>query len=385
MSGGWRDYRRFCKLPAAGRSIVFYAESRNDWHHFFPIIERLTGPCRRQVSYLTSDAHDLAFEAAGERLRVFHIGEGLVRTWAFYNLRADLLVLTMMDLHNLQLKRSLHPVHYVYIFHSPGSTHMVDHPHAYDHYDTLFCVGPHHVREIRARERQARLPAKHLVEHGYHRIEQLVEAAHRHRKRRRDAMPAILVAPTWGETSILHVCGETLLATLLEAGYRVILRPHHMTVKRSPRLIAGLRRRFAAHPGFDYVDLMGEIDSLLESDLLVCDWSAMAIEYALALEKPVLFIDVPMRVRNPQWPALGIEPMEIAIRERVGSVLAPARVAEAPALIQALIARPERFRAGIAAVRRDYLFNFGHSAEVAAAEILRLADQRAAERLQVQG
>jgi CDP-glycerol glycerophosphotransferase (TagB/SpsB family) len=385
MFGGSRDYRRFCKLPSATRSIVFYAESRNDWHHFSPVIEGLTGHYGRTVSYLTSDPNDLAFAAAGERLRVFHVGEGLVRTWAFYNLRADLLVLTMMDLHNLQLKRSLHPVHYVYLFHAPGSTHMVDHAGSYDHYDTILCVGPHHVKEIRARERQAGLPAKHLVEHGYHRIEQLVDEARRYRRRRHDDVPTILVAPTWGATSVLHLCGESLLGTLLEAGYRVILRPHYVTVKRSASLIADLKRRFGAHPGFEYVDLMGETDSLLEADLLVCDWSSMAIEYALALEKPVLFIDVPMRVRNPEWPALGIEPMEIAIRERVGRVLAPSRVAEAPALIRALLAEPEQFRANIAAVRQDYLFNFGHSAEAAAAEIVRLADERATSRLQARG
>jgi len=41
------------------------------------------------------------------------------------------MVLTLMDLGNLELKRSAHPVHYVYVFHSLGSTHMVDFAFAY--------------------------------------------------------------------------------------------------------------------------------------------------------------------------------------------------------------------------------------------------------------
>ena len=85
-------------------------------------------------------------------LHAFRIGAGAVCTWFFQTLKADVMVLTMLDLQNFHLKRSLHPVHYVYVFHSMGSTHMVDHENSYDHYDSLLCVGPHHVEEIRRRE-----------------------------------------------------------------------------------------------------------------------------------------------------------------------------------------------------------------------------------------
>ena len=64
---------------------------------------------------------------------------------------------------------------------------------------------------------------------------------------------------------------------------------------------------------------MEESDSLFESDLLICDWSAMAIEYALGLGKPVLFVDVPPRVRNPNYAELGLEPMEMRIRRELGA------------------------------------------------------------------
>ena len=72
------------------------------------------------------------------------------------------MVLTMLDLQNFHLKRSLHPVRYAYVFHSMGSTHMVDHANSYDHYDSLFCVRPHHVAEISRREALHGLPPKHL-------------------------------------------------------------------------------------------------------------------------------------------------------------------------------------------------------------------------------
>src|SRR5439155_1047234 len=102
---------------------------------------------------------------------------GALCTWFFQTIRADVMVLTMLDLQNFHLKRSVHPVHYAYVFHSMGSTHMVDHASSYDHYDSLLCVGPHHVAEIRRREELHRLPPKHLFAHGYPRLERLVALA----------------------------------------------------------------------------------------------------------------------------------------------------------------------------------------------------------------
>jgi len=373
----WREYRRFKKLPRESRAIVFYSESRQDWHHFEPVIERLTAGHGRVVCYVTSDAGDPGLTYGDPRLLPFCIRKGLLRTVFFQVVDADVFVLTMMDLGNLELRRSLHPVHYVYLFHSLGSTHMADLANSYDNYDTILCTGPHQLREIRRREELAKLPAKRLVEHGYARLEQLLaERAARPAHEPADP-PTLLIAPTWGERSLLNVCGERLVEILLAAGYRVILRPHYMTVRTSPELVAGIVRRFETHPRFEYIDLMGETESLYRSDLLICDWSAMAIEWGLGLEKPALFVDVPARVRNPEWRAFGLEPLEASIRTEIGALLDPARLDEAPGLVDKLLADPAAFRAKAAELRAHSVFNLGRSAEVAAAEIARLADERA--------
>ena len=89
---------------------------------------------------------------------------------------------------------------------------------------------------------------------------------------------------------------------------------------------------------------MEESASLLESDLLICDWSAMAIEYALGLGKPVLFVDVPPRVRNPKYAELGLEPMEMRIRRELGTVLPLDRLADAPRYVAELLRGAAEFR-----------------------------------------
>src|SRR6266481_4329104 len=191
------------------------------------------------------------------------------------------------------------------------------------------------------------------------------------------APTTVLLAPTWGEQSTLHVCGESLIATLLEAGTRVILRPHYQTARLAPRLVQSLVARFRGDSRFRHVDRMEESDSLLESDLLICDWSALAIEYALGLGKPVLFVDVPPRVRNPAYPELGLEPMELRIRRELGTVLPLDRLTEAPQHVAALLRGAAAFRVRSAALREEWVFNFGRSVEAGAREIARMADERA--------
>jgi YidC/Oxa1 family membrane protein insertase len=114
----------------------------------------------------------------------------------------------------------------------------------------------------------------------------------------------------------------------------------------------------------------------MRSDLLVTDWSAMALEYALGLEKPVLFIDVPRRIRNPNWRELGLEPIEAVIRDQLGEVVSPDALNEAPAAIERLLGDPGRFRTKMRELRETMVYRLGHSIPDGAAEIARIADER---------
>jgi YidC/Oxa1 family membrane protein insertase len=376
----YKNYRFFNKLLPDQRNSVFYSEGGQDWHHFKRIIESLLA-MSREVCYVTSDRNDPGLWLVNEHYHALFIQEGFWQITFFQFLKADCLVLTMTDLHLFQLKRSINPVHYIYLFHAMGSTHMVDFENSYDHYDTILCVGPHQIAEIRARERIKNLPAKNLVEHGYARVEELMEAADVHR--RPPVQPyVILIAPTWGENTILPVCGKELIAVLLQAGYRVILRPHYQTCKLTPRVVDSLLSTYGSDPLFSYVNKMGDMQSLFDSDLLICDWSSTSIEYALGLEKPVLYIDVPPRVRNQNYRELGLEPLEMSIRSIVGRVLDPAELVKAPVMIDELLADPGRFRTKIAACRKKILFNIGRSIEAGAQSIAGIADTAREQRLQ---
>jgi len=378
---GWKGWRQFRKLPWDWRNIVIYSESGQDWHQFSGLIGQLNGPLGRKVCYITSDANDPGLEREHANYLSIWIPEGLFLTIFFQVNQCDVFVLTMMDLHNLQLKRSTYPVHYVYLFHSMGSTHMVDNENSFDHYESLFCAGPAQLREIRKREELKGLPAKHLFDYGHPRLEQVIAEGEAYPSQKSPGEPVtVLIAPTWGENSIFNTCGNELIDVLLKAGYRVIMRPHYQSNRQTPEVIAAVRDAFLADESFEYIDQMGETDSVMRSDILVSDWSAMALEYSMGLEKPVLFIDVPRRIRNPNWRELGIEPIENMIRNQVGEIVSPASLQGAPAAIERLVGDPERFREKMRELRKTMVFRLGHSIPDGAAEIVRLADDRQAAR-----
>jgi len=381
---GWSAWRQYRKLSADWRNIVIYSESGQDWHYFESLITVLNDELAHKVTYVTSDPNDEGLNRQHKHFQAIFIPEGLVLTLHFNFQKADVVVMTMMDLNNLQLKKSINPVHYIYLFHSLGSTHMVDHANSYDAYDSLFCAGPHHVKELRKRESMQGIKERNLFEYGHPRLENLLVVSMSYQLSATLAevsdTTTVLIAPTWGDQSIFNTCGDELTGLLLAAGYRVIIRPHYQTLKMTPEVIEKLRSKYGDHDNFEFQDRMGESESLFRSDILIGDWSAMAIEYALGLEKPVLFIDLPRRIRNPDWEALDIEPQEAAFRELAGDIVSPQHLDEVPEKIDSLLQDQASFRQNMQTLRSQMVFNIGDSIQAGAKEIARLADEKASER-----
>ena len=363
----FQGYRAYKKLPKSYKKVVFYSESFQDWHHLKPLLNALLDD-DIAVTYVTSDDKDPGLLKLSKKYRSIYIGKGFFRILFFQFLKAKLLILTMMDLNNFELKRSMHPVHYVYIFHSLTSTHMVDTEKSFDHYDTIFCAGPHQKKEIELREKNKDLKAKNLVPYGYPRIEKLIQLSSKPKNEKK----VILLAPTWGEQSIINLMGMEICSIILNQGYSLILRPHHETIKRSPQLIDEIENKYSHLETFRLVREMGDSESLLQSDLLICDWSGTAIEYAFGLEKPIIFIDIPPRVRNPNWREIQSEPLEMSIREKVGRVICPSKLDELPSSISQLLNEDQLSSSPIKSLREEFIYNLSRSEITGREEIKRL-------------
>jgi len=360
-------------LPEDKRAIVFYAEDTNSCQHFSPIIEYLTDEMSRYICYLTSSKDDPILTSGNKRILSFYIGDGMNRNLVFRSLDAKVMVLTAPDLDTYQLKRSLNPVHYVYIFHNMVSSHMTFTETAFDNFDTIFCVGPHHVTEIREAEVRRNLPQKELFEHGYGQLDKILTGTRSIPDSNRQ--PKILIAPSWGEHGILETIGAELIDTLLAENLDVSVRPHPLTRQKTAHVLDEITDLFAGQHNFTMHESIASLDELLEADILISDWSGVAMEFAFGVEKPVIFIDVPRKVLNPNYENLKAVPLEVQFRNEVGTIVSPNALETLPKKINELLSNSVNMRKKIVNCREKWVFNHGRSGEAAAKKIVSLADR----------
>lgn len=281
--------------------------------------------------------------------------------------------MTMTDLHQFHLKRSLRPgVKYIYAFHALVSTHMMYRAVSFDHYDCILCTGPYHLAEIKKREQDLGLPPKDLRKAGYYRLERIY---HAHLARTDDTKnrPTILLAPSWGTKNLLNSGGREITGLLLESGYNVVFRPHPELVKRESALIDELADAFSANPCFEMELSTAGDESILRADVLIADWSGIALEYAFGTERPVLFFDLPRKVKNADYAALKMPMFEVEVREQIGKV-----VADLESVLQGvreLLDQPQPYADRIRTLRAENVFHFGESSKIGADIVMEYLDQ----------
>ena len=220
------------------RVLVFYAEHAVYYQYFQALIDELHG---EPIGYITSDEHDPILQQPGDQVRAFYFR--ILLPFVILFLDAKALVMTMTDLHRFHIRRSIRGAHHVYVFHAMVSTHMVYAKGAFDHYDTIFCVGPHHLAELRRAEALDRTPKKRLLQVGYPPLDALYAEHQALRDRAAvgtERRGLILLAPSWGAENILETCGYQVVEVLTAAGYEVVVRPHPEFIKRRPDMIRGL-------------------------------------------------------------------------------------------------------------------------------------------------
>ncbi len=361
------DMSSLMQLPKSKRSIIFYSEGRANWPHLEGVLRAFLALSESHVCYVSSGADDPGLGLQHPRLSVFQLDEGWVRNWFFANVETDVLVMTMPDLQCYQIKRSKYPVHYVYIHHALVSCHMVYRPGAFDYFDTIFCAGPHHEHEIRALEAQHQLPPKKLVQHGYGRLDAILGAVQTHAV----SPQRILIAPSWGENGLIETMGDKIVDHLLSHQYHVTLRPHPQTVKLAKAKLQKIYRKHRNNPLFELETNVADQTSLHRSALMLSDWSGAALDYAFGLGKPVLFIDIPKKINNPDYAKLDVTPFEVFIRDKIGEIIPLEKMSELKTYIDRMISNVH-WGESISKLRDEYTFNVGKSGEVGARALMEL-------------
>ena len=362
----WNNLKKFENLSDFERSIVFYAENKASMNHFRTLIFELTERMNFQICYITSVKNDPIFSSKNKNILSFYIGEGASRTKFFLTLRAKILVMDMPDLDTYHIKRSkAYPVHYIYLFHSMFSIHSYLRKEALDNFDTIFCVGPHHVNEIKATEKLYKLKPKKIINYGFGRLDTLLQEKEKFEKSDSNLKDLILITPSYGSENLLEKCGIELIDTLLKSNFRVLLRPHFRTLRDSKELIDSIKDKFGKNPNFTFEDGVIPSEYFHNSICMVSDWSGISMEYAFTFERPIIFIDVPKKVLNPNSSDILLEPIEISLRSKLGYIVSPNSLKIIPDLIKDTN-KNNKFSQQIRKMRSETVFNIGESAKIGA-------------------
>lgn len=372
---GYHRFQRFKALNQQKFPVAFYSEMGSDRIYFEEMITRLLTDHHQPVLYLTSSEKDPMLAYPHPDFHPLYIGAGTLRNLAFRDLNVKVFVMTLPDLETYELKRSVNPVHYVYVFHSLVSTHMIYRDKAFDAYDTIFCVGPHHEVELREAEQLFGLKEKTFVPHGYPRIDKIMADYQSYLQTATSSadkyLVDVLIAPSWGENSITNQCLHPVIQILLDNGYKVTFRPHPMTGRDEPKRIEQVQEAFADNNNFQLDLDIANPESLYRSDIMISDWSGVALEFSLVTEKPVLFIDIPRKMNNKNFGRFQAVPVEVSLREQLGGVVSPDHLEQLPLTLAQLLKQPPHT---IADIRSQLIYNIGNSSEVGAAQIAAIAN-----------
>jgi YidC/Oxa1 family membrane protein insertase len=376
------DIDKFNELDLDERSIVFYSESSVILYPYVEEVIRELQNRDQKICYLTSSKYDPIFKNKSKNIKVFYIGDSEIEKMNFFlRLKAKVLIMTMPDLGSYHIKRSkVFPVHYVYVFHTITSTHMVFQKSAFDQFDSIFCVGPYQVQELRATEQLYNLKQKNLVECGYGLFDRLVRLRSSFTQQNflsKNNKKNVLIAPSWGKQNLLESTGIELIKILLDAGYHVTVRPHPMTVKKSSKLIKQIKEKFEKNPDFLLDTNTSSFDQLFSSYALITDWSGIGHEYAFVCERPVIYVDVPKKAYNKEYEKIGLEPFEISIRDKIGEIVSIQNIETIPERIEFLYGHINNFQNKIQKICNDAIFNIGESGKVMANEIIRIINEKA--------
>lgn len=355
------DYKRFFSVE--NKHFVIYAESSGFYKYFQKTVEYILDNSNIIIHYITNDPDDNIFKMAEEnsRIKAYFIGPKKLVT-LFMKMDADIVLMTTPDLENFQYKRSYvkKDIEYIYTGHGVTSTHLTTRKGANDHYDTIFVANLQQIDEIRKREELYNLPAKNLVPVGYGFMELLQEQY--------DALPAteehkprILIAPSWQKDNILDSCVEPMIDSLLGNGYEIIVRPHPEYIKRYKSRLDSLMNRYKdiSPAELRFEENFNSAESIYTSDLLITDWSSVAYEFCFVTLRPCLFVDTPVKITNPDYKEIGIEPLDFTLRDLTGIRMKPDEASCLDTYVKKLIAEKKYYRDTIKEQRDKIVYRYG--------------------------
>lgn len=284
LSGGKAEKADAEKIP-----YVIFSDSKRYWNVFQPVCEEFEKR-KTKIAYWTASPDDPALSCKYEYVDCKFIGEGNRAFTKLNMMNASVCLATTPGLDVLQWKRSKNVDWYVHILHAAGTSAAGYRMFSLDYYDAVLLTGDFQIQEIRELERKRNLPAKELEVVGCTYMDELKKRLDKEGADRHEGL-TVLLAPSWGASSILVRFGSRIIDALLETDYRLIIRPHPQSFTADKEVMDRLMQQYPDSDRVSWNRDNDNFDALNRADIMISDFSSVIFDYALIFNKPFIYTE----------------------------------------------------------------------------------------------
>ena len=270
---------------------AIFSDSKRYWNVFEPICDEFESR-EKQIVYMTASPDDPALDKDYKFVKCEFIGEGNKAYARLNQLKADIVVSTTPSLDVFYWKRSKGVKWYVHIPHASNDL-LFYRMFGIDYYDAILTSGDYQERQLRELETLRGLPQKEIQKTGLTYMDAMKERLDKQSKDKKNTKDdvVVLLAPTWGPSSLFNKYGDELIDKLIETGYHIIIRPHPQSYTSEAELIDRLKTKY---PETDYLEWNSDNDNfdvLSRTDVVVSDFSGIIFDFSLVFDKPFIYVD----------------------------------------------------------------------------------------------
>jgi CDP-glycerol glycerophosphotransferase (TagB/SpsB family) len=101
----------------------------------------------------------------------------------------------------------------------------------------------------------------------------------------------VLLAPSWGSSSILVRYGSHIIDALLDTGYNLIIRPHPQSFTADKEVMDDLIKKYPDSDRLTWNRDTDNFSALNRADIMISDFSSVIFDYCLIFNKPFIYTE----------------------------------------------------------------------------------------------
>ena len=356
----------------SNKKYVIFSDNKNYWNVFKPICDEFEKR-KIPVEYWAASEQDQGLKEEYQYVSAEFIGEGNKAFSRLNMMSADIVLATTPGLDVLQWKRSKSVKYYVHILHAAGTSAGGYRMFSLDYYDAVLLTGDFQIQEIRELEQKRNLPAKDIEVVGCTYMDTLKEQLDQTPPHLHDGF-TVLLAPSWGASSLLVKYGSRIIDSLVNTGYRVIIRPHPQSFRSDKAVMDELEKKYPNSELLRWDSNPSNFDALNTSDIMISDFSSVMFDYALVFNKPFIYAESAFDKAPYEAAWLDEELWKFRVLPSIGVPLQESQFDTMKEVIASAVSN-QRLEAGREQARREAWANIGQSARLTVDYLIRKHDE----------